>query len=132
MVGANTPVVVKVRRLEERNKISNTEAKASVAPQVHPGGKTGPLGSPCGLGRMKQPTLRSFLEKRSWLEGSLRQAVGDLPFNTTAGVTGGRDLLTQPNIGTKGRFGDSKSRQGMRTGPVDNFVEREKPSHRAS
>ena len=124
-----------MRRIEEK---FNKETKVSARPQDNPDGKTKPLGSPGGNGWLKKPTLRAFLGKRSGLEGSQGQAVSGKTSNTTAEVTGGRDLMTKPNIGTKGRFGDTRRREGRIKGldpkprPMDRFVVRDLPPTEAS
>lgn len=117
--GASTPVSVKVRRLEMINK-----------PQEQTGGKSGPLGSPGGPKRLIQPTLGTFMWKRSGLEGSLRQQKEEKPSTFLSLGTGGRDLKAQPNTGTKGRIGEK--RKGGRIwgpssglGPMDKYLERE-------
>ena len=88
------------------------------------------MGSPCGLPRYKQPTLGSFLELRSGLEGSLRQAGDNLTPGAPAKGTGGRDLPAKAKEATKGRFGVGARRGGRIRraecvpGPMDAFVER--------
>ena len=58
--------------------------------------------------------------------------------NTTAKVIGGRDLMTKPNIDTKGMFGDNKRREGRIWGlrpkpsPMDKFVVKDLQVHGAS
>ena len=124
--GANTPVLVKIRRIEENNK----EAPASRKVQQHPGQKGSPMGSPCGLPRFKQPTLGSFLELRGGLEGSLRQAGDHRTSGAPAKGTGGRDLSARVKVTTKGRVGEGARRGGRICGakcvpgPMDAFVER--------
>ena len=120
--GASTPVSVKVKRLELKLK-----------PQEQAGGRSGPLGSPGGPKRPKtliQPTLGTFMGKRSGLEGSLRQQEEETPSNSLSLGTGGRDLKAQPNKGTKGRIGDK--RKGGRIwgpssgpGPMDQYLRKE-------
>ena len=72
------------------------------------------------------------------MEGSQRQAVDGKISNTTAKVTGGRDLMTKPNIDTKGMFGDNKRREGRIWGlrpkpsPMDKFVVKDLQVHGAS
>ena len=123
---ANTPVIVKIRRFEEKHK----EAPASRKVQQHPGQKGSPLGSPCGLPKYKQPTLGSFLELRSGLEGSLRQAGDYRTPGAPAKGTGGRDLSARAKEATKGRVGEGVRRGGRIRGakcvpgPMDAFVER--------
>ena len=88
------------------------------------------MGSPCGLPKFKQPTLGSFLELRSGLEGSLRQAGAHKTSGAPAKGTGGRDLSGKVKVTTKGRIGEG-ARKGGRIcgakcvpGPMDAFVER--------
>ena len=72
------------------------------------------------------------------MEGSQRQAVDGKISNTTAKVIGGRDLMTKPNIDTKGMFGDNKRREGRIWGlrpkpsPMDKFVVKDLQVHGAS
>ena len=119
-------MVVKIRRYEEKSK----EAAASEKPQQHPGGKGSPMGSPCGPAKYKQPTLGSFIEMRSGLQGSQRQAGDKTPSKAPAMGTGGRDLPAQAKTATKGRIGEGARRGGRIRkvggvpGPMDQFVER--------
>ena len=118
--------MVNIRRYEEKSK----EAAASKKPQQHPGGKGSPLGSPCGPAKYKQPTLGSFFELRSGLEGSLRQAGDYRTPGAPAKGTGGRDLSARAKEATKGRVGEGARRGGRICGakcvpgPMDAFVER--------
>ena len=88
------------------------------------------MGSPCGLPKYKQPILGSFLELRSGLEGSLRQAGDNKTPGAPAKGTGGRDLSARAKEATKGRVGEGVRRGGRICGakcvpgPMDAFVER--------
>ena len=88
------------------------------------------MGSPCGPARYKQPTLGSFFELRSGLQGSLRQAGDKRTSGTPTKGTGGRDLPAKAKEATKGRFGVGARKEGRIRkagdvpGPMDKFVEK--------
>ena len=81
---------------------------------------------------MKQPTLGTFLGKRSGLVGSQRKAEEDKP-SVPAKAPVGRDLVAKPIKGTRGRFG-ATGRGGRicgpstGPGPLEKYLERGKVS----
>ena len=80
---------------------------------------------------MKQPTLGTFLGKRSGLVGSQKQTGAKLISEAPVKDPGGRDLRIQQTSSTRGRFGEGKKGRKKvwelepRPGPMDKFLRKE-------